>query len=121
MTTNLQVNDQFPDIELPNYQNELKRLSQFTKPSLLDQHLGFLDGYPMILGLFSRVLLPRATSNRCGDSSSFNSPTRRELRQARGGECRPAAGTGGIPGWTGSAVDVLIRRAAGCYQADQHS
>ena len=30
MTTNLQVDEQFPDIELPNHQNELTRLSQFT-------------------------------------------------------------------------------------------
>jgi len=49
MTTNLEVNDQFPDIELPDHQNELTRLSQFTKPSLLDTRLGFLDGYPLIL------------------------------------------------------------------------
>ena len=27
MTTNLQVDEQFPDIELPNHQNELTRLS----------------------------------------------------------------------------------------------
>jgi peroxiredoxin len=59
MTTNLQVNDQFPDIELPNHQNELTRLSQFTKPSLLDQHLGFLDGYPLILVFFRGFFCPR--------------------------------------------------------------
>src|SRR5712691_2971686 len=59
MTTNLQINDQFPDIELPNHQNELTRLSQFTRPSLLDTHLEFLDGYPLILVFFSRFLLPR--------------------------------------------------------------
>ena len=28
-----------PSIELPNHQNELAQLSQFTKPSLLDKHL----------------------------------------------------------------------------------
>jgi peroxiredoxin len=59
MTTNLQVNDQFPDIELPNRQNELKRLSQFTKPGLLDQHLGFLDGYPLILVFLRGFFCPR--------------------------------------------------------------
>jgi hypothetical protein len=48
MTTNLQVNDQFPDIALPNHQNEVMRLSHFTRPSLLDKHLGFLDGYRTI-------------------------------------------------------------------------
>src|SRR5260370_14164335 len=59
MTTNLQVNDQFPDIELPNHQNELTRLSQFTKPSLLDTHLGFLDGYPLILVFYRGFFCPR--------------------------------------------------------------
>jgi peroxiredoxin/cold shock CspA family protein len=59
MTTNLQVNDQFPDIALPNQQNELTRLSHFTKPSLLDQHLGFLDGYPLILVFFRGFFCPR--------------------------------------------------------------
>ena len=59
MTTNLQVHDQFPDIELPNHQDELTRLSQFTKPSLLDTHLGFLDGYPLILVFFRGFFCPR--------------------------------------------------------------
>jgi peroxiredoxin/cold shock CspA family protein len=59
MTTNLQVNEQFPDIELPNHQNELTRLSQFTRPSLLDTHLGFLDGYPLILVFFRGFFCPR--------------------------------------------------------------
>ncbi len=59
MTTNLHVNDQFPDITLPNHQNELTRLSHFTKPSLLDQHLGFLDGYPLILVFFRGFFCPR--------------------------------------------------------------
>jgi len=59
MTTTLQVNDQFPDIALPNHQNELMRLSHFTKPSLLDTHLGFLDGYPLILVFFRGFFCPR--------------------------------------------------------------
>jgi peroxiredoxin/cold shock CspA family protein len=59
MTTNLEVNDQFPDIELPNHQNELTRLSQFTQPSLLDTRLGFLDGYPLILVFFRGFFCPR--------------------------------------------------------------
>jgi peroxiredoxin/cold shock CspA family protein len=59
MTTNLRVNDQFPDIELPNHQNTLTRLSHFTAPSLLDQHLGFLDGYPLILIFFRGFFCPR--------------------------------------------------------------
>jgi peroxiredoxin/cold shock CspA family protein len=59
MTTNLHVNDQFPDIALPNHENELTRLSHFTKPSLLDTHLGFLDGYPLILVFFRGFFCPR--------------------------------------------------------------
>ena len=59
MTTNLRVNDQFPDIALPNHQNELTRLSHFTKPSLLDTHLEFLDGYPLILVFFRGFFCPR--------------------------------------------------------------
>ena len=59
MATNLQVNDQFPDIALANHQNELTQLSHFTKPSLLDKHLGFLDGYPLILIFFRGFFCPR--------------------------------------------------------------
>ncbi len=59
MTTNLQVNDQFPDIALPNHQNELTQLSHFTKPGLLDKQLGFLDGYPLILVFYRGFFCPR--------------------------------------------------------------
>ena len=59
MTTNLRVNDQFPDIALPNHQNELTQLSRFTKPGILDQHLGFLDGYPLVLVFFRGFFCPR--------------------------------------------------------------
>src|SRR5438132_3083449 len=59
MATYLHVNDQFPDIASPDHQNELRRFSQFTKPSLLDQRLGFLDGYPLILVFFRGFFCPR--------------------------------------------------------------
>jgi len=59
MTTNLKVNDRFPDIALPNHQNELTQLSHFTKPSLLDKNLGFLDGYPLILIFYRGFFCPR--------------------------------------------------------------
>jgi cold shock CspA family protein/peroxiredoxin len=59
MTTNLRVNDTFPDIALPNHENQLKHLSDFTRPSLLDRHLGFLDGYPLILVFFRGFFCPR--------------------------------------------------------------
>jgi len=59
MASNLKVNDPFPDIALPDHQNELKQLSHFTRPSLLDQHLGFLDGYPLILIFYRGFFCPR--------------------------------------------------------------
>lgn len=59
MTTNLRLDDQFPDCELPNHQNEPMRLSHFTKASLLDIHLGFQDGYPLILVFFRGFFCPR--------------------------------------------------------------
>ena len=59
MTVNLQRGDRFPDIELPDHQNEPRRLSHFTKAGLLDQRLGFLDGYPLILVFFRGFFCPR--------------------------------------------------------------
>lgn len=59
MTTNLQVGQVFPNFELPNYQNKLVRLSEFTQPSLMDKKLGFLDGYPLILGFYRGFFCPR--------------------------------------------------------------
>ena len=59
MTTNLQVGDKFPDFQLPNHRNQLTRVSQFTKPSLLDEKLGFLDGYPLILVFYRGFFCPR--------------------------------------------------------------
>ncbi|GHO71282.1 hypothetical protein KSC_101740 [Ktedonobacter sp. SOSP1-52] len=59
MTTNLRLDDQFPDFELPNHQNEPMRLSHFTKPSFLDTYLGFQDGYPLILVFFRGFFCPR--------------------------------------------------------------
>jgi peroxiredoxin/cold shock CspA family protein len=59
MTTNLHENDRFPDIALPNHQNELTQLSHFTKSGLLDTQLGFLDGYPLILVFFRGFFCPR--------------------------------------------------------------
>jgi cold shock CspA family protein/peroxiredoxin len=53
MTTNLRVGDTFPDFELLDHRKKLRRLSRFTAPSLLDEKLGFKDGYPLIL-IFGR-------------------------------------------------------------------
>lgn len=59
MTTNLQVGDHFPDFELPNHDNELVRLSSLTQPGLMDKHLGFTDGYPLILVFYRGFFCPR--------------------------------------------------------------
>jgi cold shock CspA family protein/peroxiredoxin len=58
-TLNLQVNDKFPDFELPDQRNILKKLSSFTKPDQLDEHLGFADGYPLILIFLRGFFCPR--------------------------------------------------------------
>ncbi len=53
MPTNLHIGDHFPDVELPDHRGKQTKLSSFTQPSLVDQHLGFTDGYPLIL-IFGR-------------------------------------------------------------------
>jgi cold shock CspA family protein/peroxiredoxin len=59
MTTNLSVGDRFPDVELPSHEGKPLRLSQLTRPGLLDQKLGFLDGYPLILVFYRGFFCPR--------------------------------------------------------------
>lgn len=59
MTTNLSVGDRFPDIELLNQDKELIKLSTLTQPSLMDQYLGFTDGYPLILVFYRGFFCPR--------------------------------------------------------------
>lgn len=51
--TNLRVGDVFPDFTLPDHRKEPRRLSGYTRPSPVDEKMGFLDGYPVIL-VFSR-------------------------------------------------------------------
>ncbi|MGV0028404.1 redoxin domain-containing protein [Phormidesmis priestleyi] len=59
MTTNLKVGALFPDIELPNHDKEPIKLSKLTQPSLMDQYLGFPDGYPLILVFYRGFFCPR--------------------------------------------------------------
>lgn len=59
MTLDLKVGDAFPDFELPDHRNELRRLSRFTRPSPLDYRLGFDDGYPLILVFGRGFFCPR--------------------------------------------------------------
>src|SRR4028118_437727 len=59
MTTNLRVADTFPDFELPDHRKSPRRLSRFAEPSLLDEKLGFVDGYPLILVFGRGFFCPR--------------------------------------------------------------
>jgi peroxiredoxin/cold shock CspA family protein len=59
MTCNLHVGDTFPDVELPDHRNVPVKLSHFIGPSLLDEHLGFADGYPLIVQFFRGFFCPR--------------------------------------------------------------
>lgn len=59
MTTNLKAGDRFPDFELPNQDKELIKLSTLMQPSLMDQYLGFTDGYPLILVFYRGFFCPR--------------------------------------------------------------
>ena len=59
MTTTLQVGDVFPDFELPDHNKRPRRLSWVTRPSLLDEKLGFTDGYPLIVVFGRGFFCPR--------------------------------------------------------------
>lgn len=59
MTTYFQIGDLFPDAELPNHENEVVKLSSFTQPALMDQYLGFTDGYPLIVVFYRGFFCPR--------------------------------------------------------------
>lgn len=59
MTTNLQIGDTFPDFELPDHRKKPRRLSRFTAPGLLDEKLGFTDGYPLIVVFGRGFFCPR--------------------------------------------------------------
>lgn len=59
MATNLRVGDAFPDLILPDHEDAPTRLSHLTKPSALDEHLGFHDGYPLIVVFYRGFFCPR--------------------------------------------------------------
>ncbi|MCU0570761.1 MAG: redoxin domain-containing protein [Oculatellaceae cyanobacterium Prado106] len=59
MVTTLTVGAGFPDVALPNHENELVQLSSLTQPSLMDRYLGFTDGYPLIVVFYRGFFCPR--------------------------------------------------------------
>jgi cold shock CspA family protein/peroxiredoxin len=59
LMTTLRINDPFSDIELPDHRSAVRRISHYTKPSLLDEKLGFTDGYPLIVVFNRGFFCPR--------------------------------------------------------------
>jgi cold shock CspA family protein/peroxiredoxin len=55
----LREGEVFPDFELPDHGGRHRRLSYYTKPSPLDERLGFDDGYPLILVFGRGFFCPR--------------------------------------------------------------
>jgi len=59
VTINLRAGDIFPDFELPDHRKLPRRLSRYTRPSPLDERLGFDDGYPLIAVFGRGFFCPR--------------------------------------------------------------
>ncbi len=59
MALELRVGDGFPDFELPDHRRRPRRLSGYTKPSALDEKLGFDDGYPLVVVFGRGFFCPR--------------------------------------------------------------
>lgn len=57
--THLKIGDPFPDIRLPNHNHRPRQLSYLTNASNLDEHLGFNDGYPLIVVFYRGYFCPR--------------------------------------------------------------
>lgn len=59
MNPEIRVGNRFPDIQLPDFRKRLARLSNYTKPSPMDEKLGFTDGYPLIVVFYRGFYCPR--------------------------------------------------------------
>src|ERR687893_2580654 len=59
MTINLHAGDAIPDFELPDHCTQRRQLSRYTKPSPLDERLGFDDRYPLIVVFGRGFFCPR--------------------------------------------------------------
>lgn len=59
MTLNLKVGDKFPNFQLPSHCERVTQLSELTQPSTMDKHLGFFDGYPLIVVFYRGFFCPR--------------------------------------------------------------
>ncbi len=93
MTTNLRVGDVFPDFELPDHRKQPRRLSGYVKPQSHGREARLHRRLPARRDLRSGVFLPARPA--------AHAPTRAvpvraggQLRQARDGQHRRAAGGG---------------------------
>jgi hypothetical protein len=99
MATILDVGDTLPDFELPDHNKSPRRLSQLTRPSLLDEKLGRKDGYPLIL-VFGRACRWRGawyaslTSRPGWDRSPVTSRMRRYFSTSPPSRARGTAQSG---------------------------
>jgi len=59
VTLNLGPGDRFPDLALPDTAGETVRLSALTRPGAFDLHVGFTDGYPLIVHFYRGFFCPR--------------------------------------------------------------
>ncbi|MGI8865652.1 MAG: redoxin domain-containing protein [Rubrobacteraceae bacterium] len=51
--------DTFPDFILPDHRGAPRKLSDSTKPGAMDEKMGFLDGYPLIVVFYRGFFCPR--------------------------------------------------------------
>jgi len=59
MSNNLKPGDKFPDFQLPDHEGKQVSPSDFTRPSIVDQKLGFNDGYPLVVVFYRGFFCPR--------------------------------------------------------------
>jgi len=59
MPLNLRPGDRFPDLALPDTDGRSVQLTHLVAPSELDRHVGFTDGYPLIVHFYRGFFCPR--------------------------------------------------------------
>ncbi len=59
MNPEIHIGARFPDFELPDFRFRTTRLSHYTRPSPMDEKMGFTDGYPLILVFYRGYYCPR--------------------------------------------------------------
>ena len=49
MNPDIRVGNAFPDLELPDHRGRKTKLSELTAATAMDQVMGYVDGYPLVL------------------------------------------------------------------------